>query len=217
MRLTVIIAVLDSHEAVRRQMLHFAKFLPDDCELLIVDDGSSPPLRPVFDSLECSHQINWRMIATNDFRPWTQPCARNTGASSARGDMLLFLDVDHIIGRATLRECLSFAGDRMDWPRIPAGLSESGELIPADGEQRKPAGGCFLMRVDVFRNLRGFNERFCGEYGYDDSDILNRFNAAGFVNVTSETPGYYWCGDVPAMHSLDHAVSSRNANLLGAR
>jgi len=44
-RLSIIIPVLNSHEIVRRQIEHFKKMnLPDDVELIIVDDGSDPPL-----------------------------------------------------------------------------------------------------------------------------------------------------------------------------
>jgi len=44
-KLSIIIPVLNSHEIVRRQIAHFKKMnLPDDVELIIVDDGSDPPL-----------------------------------------------------------------------------------------------------------------------------------------------------------------------------
>ena len=43
MRLSIIIPVLNSHEVVRRQLLHFERIgLPPDTELILVDDGSDP-------------------------------------------------------------------------------------------------------------------------------------------------------------------------------
>ena len=45
MKVSIVIAILDSHEIVRRQLLHFDKMrLPDDVEVIFVDDGSRPPL-----------------------------------------------------------------------------------------------------------------------------------------------------------------------------
>jgi len=45
MKLSIIIPVLNSHEIVRRQIEHFRKMdLSDDVELIIIDDGSDPPL-----------------------------------------------------------------------------------------------------------------------------------------------------------------------------
>ena len=44
-KLSIIIPVLNSHEIVRRQVEHFKRMdLSDDVELIIVDDGSDPPL-----------------------------------------------------------------------------------------------------------------------------------------------------------------------------
>lgn len=44
-KLSIIIPVLNSHEIVRRQIKHFKRMdLPDDVELIIVDDGSDPPV-----------------------------------------------------------------------------------------------------------------------------------------------------------------------------
>ena len=61
-----------------RQIKHFKKMdLPDDVEIIIVDDGSDPPL-------ECGDGV--KIIETKDTRPWTQPKARNIGAAKARGD-----------------------------------------------------------------------------------------------------------------------------------
>jgi len=45
MKVSVIIAVLNSHEVVRRQIEHFKKMeLSSDVEIILVDDGSNPPL-----------------------------------------------------------------------------------------------------------------------------------------------------------------------------
>ena len=68
MKLSIIIPVLNSHEIVRRQLLYYVAMpLADDTELILVDDGSDPPLKlPRL-------YINSRIIWTNDSRPWTQP------------------------------------------------------------------------------------------------------------------------------------------------
>ena len=43
-RLSLIVSVLDSHEVVRRQLLHLGRVLTPECELILVDDGSEPSL-----------------------------------------------------------------------------------------------------------------------------------------------------------------------------
>ena len=45
-KLSLIIAILDSHEIVRRYMLYLRNLnLPDNIEIIFVDDGSYPALR----------------------------------------------------------------------------------------------------------------------------------------------------------------------------
>ena len=48
MKLSIVIPVLDSHEVLRRQLLHFDRMkLRRDTEIIIVDDGSDPPLEEI--------------------------------------------------------------------------------------------------------------------------------------------------------------------------
>ena len=45
MKLSIVVAVLDSHAIVRRQYYYFQRMgLPESVELILVDDGSNPPL-----------------------------------------------------------------------------------------------------------------------------------------------------------------------------
>jgi len=95
LKLSIIIAVLNSHEVVRRQIEYFKKMnLPDDTEIILVDDGSDPPLS----APDCKLR-NFAIYATGDTRPWTQPIARNKGARLAKGERLLFTDIDHILSQ----------------------------------------------------------------------------------------------------------------------
>lgn len=72
--------------------MHLNRVLTNQCELILVDDGSKASLQDVCDSV--AKDYDSRLIFTHDERPWTQPKGRNLGASVARGDKLLFDDVD---------------------------------------------------------------------------------------------------------------------------
>ena len=79
MKISIVIAILDSHEVVRRQIAHFKKMdLPDSVEFIFVDDGSEPPLT--------GEMRNLTFYYTHDKRPWTQGLARNLGATNAKGE-----------------------------------------------------------------------------------------------------------------------------------
>ena len=80
MKVSIIIPVLNSHEVVRRQLLHFERMnLPDDVEVIIMDDGSEKPLRhPDFGLLDLVKEfgLNLEIYETHEYRPWTSSIAK---------------------------------------------------------------------------------------------------------------------------------------------
>lgn len=183
-QLSVIVSVLDSHEVVRRQLLHLVRILPSTCELVLIDDGSDPPLSGVWNSVPKPFACT--LHCTHDYRPWTQPRARNIGAAMARADKLLFFDIDHILSQELLEAALRFTGDKLHWPRRPAILDEQGAVVTDRQILREHGlveetvsvhGNSFVIRRELFELLGGYDERFCGRYGGDDIDFNARYEA----------------------------------------
>lgn len=124
-KVSCIIAVLNSHRIVRKQLLHFAAMpLPESVELIIMDDGSNPPL-----SFPDSGIKNFRLLQTNDTRLWTQGLARMEGARHAIGEYLFFTDIDHVISKAAIEASLVFTGDRMMFRREFGILTNTGRIV----------------------------------------------------------------------------------------
>jgi glycosyltransferase involved in cell wall biosynthesis len=170
MKLSVIVSVLNSHEILRRQMLHWSKMdLPDDVEIIYLDDGSDPPLvRPGW------AQKNIRIHATNDFRPWTVEVARNLGARMAKGRNLLMTDVDYIIGRDSIEAGRNLTLDKQCFRRQFGVLDEEGNVTQdmailkqygleegrarTRGVNMPPHPNNFIMNRDCFFRLGGYRE-----------------------------------------------------------
>jgi predicted glycosyltransferase involved in capsule biosynthesis len=183
MKLSLIVNVLESREVVRRQLLHLGHILSPGCELVLVDDGSSPSLKDTCDSV--AKPFAFTMHCTNDRRPWTQPRARNIGASLARANKLLFFDIDHVITEEIIGLCLGYAGDKLHWVRKPGVLDEDGRIVTDhavlldhgltdDAPDVHP--NSFLIRRELFDQLGGYDERYCGRYGGDDIDFNSRYD-----------------------------------------
>jgi len=218
MNTSIVIPVLNSHEVVRRQLLHFERIgLPDDTELILVDDGSDPPL-------ECNTALkNVRLHVTGDERPWTWALARNAGARLAQGKYLLMTDVDHILSRALIDMVRAFDGQKMQFVREFGVLDENGVFtqdphvlvqyglplrrIERHGVKMKPLPNNFAMRADVFWALGGYREDLVGRrypQGEDSAfkGAWQRWQAAGKGQVHHERPTIYmfpngqYCGDV---------------------
>ena len=151
MRLSIVIAVLDSHEIVHRQLLYFASLgLPKTVEFILVDDGSTPPIADPWRSAEgqehndepdrlhgeddiggavSSAPFNFRLLHTQDFRRWTQGLARMKGIAEAQGEYILCTDIDHIISKEAIDAALETTCDKMVFPRWFGLLNQNGELM----------------------------------------------------------------------------------------
>lgn len=225
MKLSIIIPVLNSHEIVRRQVLHYDKMnLPEDVEVIFIDDGSSPPLvdalmkdavEPNFYGFPCDFYLS--VYETNDTRMWTHPKARNFGASKAKGETLLFTDIDHIIDRKAVDFGREFKYDYGRFYRDLGVLNEDGnftqdpEVLMEWGlSEEKARGdlhiGCHIMsmyvKADVFNRIGGFRERLINYPTHDDGNMKGKLNRAKLNKCPDdERPNIYmfpngrYCGD----------------------
>jgi len=193
-KLSIIIAVLDSHEVVKRQLLHFEKInlTLGDVEFIIVDDGSDPPLGNWLVQNMDEPDINYAIMETNDKRKWSQPCARNYGAVNARSQKLLMTDIDHILSEEAIEFCIDSDEDKVMFPRQWAILDKEGNIDQSHRildtyglpkkiyEERGLNGGMhhntFMIKRSLFEKLEGYDESFCGKYGGDDTDFSNRYS-----------------------------------------
>ncbi len=168
MKLSIIVAILDSHEIVRRQLLHLKKLeIPDDVEIIFMDDGSDPPLEAPDHGLK-----NFAIHPTGDERPWSWPAARNRAVELARGEHLFFTDIDYILTEEAIREAWAFDGDYMRFTRELAVLDENGDVLQE--MVILTAWGCVRRSIDVGMHRCTFairKELFLEVGGYDESLI----------------------------------------------
>jgi hypothetical protein len=216
MKISYIVAVLDSFNVVRKQLILLSNILSkykNDFEFILVDDGSDQLMinkifefkDEYFDSLEISneeHSEKWnadiytveglgfpfKIVETYDKRPWTQPRGRNIGADIANGEWLLMSDIDHIIAKEALEDSYNFNGDKMVFRRKYAILDDNGNIVrdkdllkeygcqDKDLEAISSHANTFVMRKYIFNNLlKGYDNKFLGRYGGDDTDINKRY------------------------------------------
>ena len=233
--ISIIIPVLNSHEIVRRQILHFEKMWPlKDVEIIIVDDGSSPPI-------EIDTLLPLIVYKTNDFREWTWAVARNTGAKLAKGDYFIMADLDHIITKDFIKIVQNFSGDHIRINREFAVLDENGNLtqdrdilesygLPKYKKlQLNPHRNQFAIHKDLYWKLGGYREDLIGKpYPQrEDGDFAKKWrilHEAGKIKDYDDLVGFNkrpilymfpngkFCGDVDYNpKNLFHTLSRKTS------
>ena len=182
MRLSIITAVLESHEVVRRQILHYRKMgIPNDkVEIIYVDDGSDVPIKTV------SGASTITILETHDKRPWTQPSARNMGVRYARGEYLMLIDLDHIILDDTIDLLMTTDCDLVRFRRKAGVLDEHGDFTRSRSVLRHyglrnyylkkqylpPHGNTFAIKRSLYMELGGVSQRYCGTGTYPNREEI---------------------------------------------
>lgn len=173
MKISIVITVLESYMIVKRQIKHFKSLnLPDNIEIIFIDDGSDPPI-----SFPNHRLKNFNIYPTGDKRPWSQACARNLGAKIAEGEFLLMTDIDHILTREAIATVENFTGDKMRFSRAYAVLDKHGKInqkpktlfkYGLSRQHYKRRGlsairhtNTFAIRRSIYFEIGGYPERFC--------------------------------------------------------
>ena len=238
MILSIIIAVLDSQEILRRQYLHWRRMdLPETVEFIIMDDGSDPPLASPTDPIR-----NLAIHPTHDTRPWTVELARNQGARIAKGHLLLMTDIDYIIPKNAIESALTLTEDKMRFKRQFGVLTEDGVLtqdldvlrayglsedrISERGVLMSPHPNNFVMQKAAFWKLGGYREDLVDRPYPNKGDTYFKRTWAqayerGEMTLRDSRPTLYmfpngqWCGDVDAdplglFHTLTRKTASNH-------
>lgn len=178
MKVSIVTAILNSHEVVRRQLLHYKNMpLPKDVELIFVDDGSEPPLTYTIGDTPYS----FIMYVTNDKRSWTQPAARNFGAKKARGEVLILTDIDHIISNKVVKLARKCPADVVRFKREAAVIDGNGEFTQDMNVLHKygyikntlpisPHGNSYIIKKDLYLSLGGVDESYVGTGKYPNRE-----------------------------------------------
>ncbi len=176
---------------------------PDRYEVVVVDDGSGDDTADVVRELQRKSRVKLNYLAQENAGAAT---ARNRGARSATGDLLVFIDDDIVVEPSHIRDHLTTRAAHGDalvnghW-EFPVELAETLAATPfgrfrielerwvKDGITKNPLGaGCEApsavtacnlgIRRELFWELGGFDETFPFA-GYEDQELSYRAVRAG--------------------------------------
>ena len=197
---SIIVPTRDRHERLPRTLLTALGQRHVDAEIIVVDDGSNPPVAPrLADAAKKQIQV------IRHEQPTGVAEARNTGLRQARGAWTAFLDDDDLWAPAKLRRQLdAAAGARLDFAFSAALAIEAGGNVayttdvPESGIDvhrelltwNLVPGGCsnLIARTNLVRAVGGFDPAFSV---LADWDLNIRLSAAGAAaTVTQQLVAY---------------------------
>jgi hypothetical protein len=128
----------------------------DVIQFVFIDDGS--PIQP---DVSSDLNLNLLLLRIREDIPWNQPGARNLGAVYARSDKMLMTDLAHEFSEETLRYVVKM--------KNPGRTMYKLRRVRDEGEPCKPHPNTFVLSRWRFLRLFGYDEAFCGHYGFDDA------------------------------------------------
>ena len=160
--ISVVFPYYENPMMLEHQLRHWAfmdESLRGNIELIIVDDGS--PKFPAREVIEDSGlPFLGKLFRIQQNIPWNQHGARNLGAQQASNPWLFMTDIDIVIPQALIYRMVTIEPNHHHHFTF----------------ERKFAGGVrpdkvhcntFLVRKDVYWQVGGYDEDYCGTYGGD--------------------------------------------------
>ncbi len=184
MRVSVIVPVYNDARNLRLCLTALSA-RPPDCEVLVVDDGSTD------DSSSVAETFGARVLRVE--ANGGPAAARNHGARHAEGEILFFVDADVVVAPGAVERAVATLAERPDLAAVfgsydarphAAGLvSRYRNLLhhyvhqTANPEASTFWAGCGAVRRSGFDAVGGFDERW--RLGLEDVDLGYRLRASG--------------------------------------
>jgi glycosyltransferase involved in cell wall biosynthesis len=185
--LAVVVPVYNSLQTLQECLQALAQSQYDDFEVLVVDDGSTEPIK----SLVEGYQFRYLRIEG----PGGPARARNRGVDQVDARYVVFIDADVCVHHDTLaRFAAAFAADpKVDAiigsydedPADPGFLSQYKNLFHhyvhhnSDGEVKTFWSGCGAMRRELFLAFGGFDEERYRRPAIEDIELGTWISGAG--------------------------------------
>lgn len=131
---------------------------------IFVDDGSKEPLK-----LDWPNAI---VVRIDEDIPWNMSAANNLGFRYTNGKVLR-MDIDHFLEKDQIKHLESIDLKKMELFIFDRYRTDIGRKID-------PAPNIYLIGTEDYWSVGGYDEDYCGHYGYEDKDIRRKFDRAGF-------------------------------------
>ena len=211
--LSILISAYNAHDVTKVHVRECmaGTVMPD--EIIVVNDGGTPNLRDKLLELDIKTKLIYATIKEDI--PWNYTGARNLGLFISRGDFISIEDNDHIPMKDFYELCLNKFKESPETQRIRTckrRVVSKEDVITKPVEEWVKMGNrpshqdVSVNRRELLLKLKGYDERFAGEYGWCATDLKRRLRRAG---VEAVEVGYQYV----VFSEKTRGLSSRNWRL----
>lgn len=165
--LTLIYPFYNSQDALNRQIdawKNYPEKIRKQVRFVLVDDYSDSPV-----DFHIDFAINLTCLRVIDDIDWNQPGAKNLGFKFVLSPWAFFSDIDHVLKAEMCERLIDLNKQK--------GIVYFFQRYNDEGDAARPHPNSFLIHKDDFKTAGGYDEDFCGHYGYDDlifNEVLQR-------------------------------------------
>lgn len=157
-------------ETLSRLLRTYASYSPELTRrimFIIVDDHS-----PIDIKIPHDINLNYRLYRIDSDIMWNQAGARNLGATMSPAPRLILTDVDHVFPQQLLSDICNSP--------VPLKSIYKFKRCNSDGSKRSTHANTFYLSKGTFASALGYDEEFCGYYGYEDVLFQEFVSRIGF-------------------------------------
>ena len=166
-----------------RMLSKYSKYnqkLLNKIHFILIDDCS-----PAKIELPEISNMNVSLLRITSDIMWNQGGARNLGAYYAMASKLVMTDVDHVFPERTLAHFI----------KRKCNYNDIFRFRKFNGLKKAPTGyNIFLLNKQLFKDFNGYDETFCGHYGYEDVHLFDSFAKSGIE--IKKIPYWYPANDL---------------------
>lgn len=181
--------------------------VPD--EIIVVNDGGDPGLKEKLKVIPNKCKIIYADILPPKI-PWNYTGARNLGFWLSRGDFISLEDNDHIPSKTFYSEALEALATN---PKLGVARTQGRVVISREDILTKPVEewqrvgtrtshkDCGVYHRETYLKLKGYDERFAGEYGWSATFWQRRMDKIG---IEIGNVGFQYVVDSPKTTGLSY-------------